>query len=145
MLERDANSWEELLEMSAGMTWSERVAEAISTQGSILCVGLDPVWEKLPAEYRAGGVTEGIVAYNRRIIDAAAPYAAAFKPQYKCYSAEGAAGIRALRMTCAYIKEAYPHILVILDAKYADVGKVVERFELEGFDLYVGYAMTAFH
>src|SRR5687767_4683594 len=124
-------------------TWAERVRATIERQGSILCVGLDPVWERLPNEYKGGGVAEGTFAYNRRIIDGAAPYAAAFKPQYKCYSAEGEEGLRALRMTCAYIKEAYPHILVILDAKYADVGHVVERCAHEAFDLYDVDAVTA--
>jgi uridine monophosphate synthetase len=124
-------------------TWGERVREAIEKQGSILCVGLDPVWERLPAEYRSGSVTEGIFAYNRRIIDGAAPYAAAFKPQYKCYSAEGEEGLRALKMTCEYIREKHPHIPVILDAKYADVGHVVERCAHEAFELYGVDAVTA--
>ncbi|MEA2574983.1 MAG: uridine monophosphate synthetase [Chloroflexia bacterium] len=124
-------------------TWAERVADASTQQNSLLCVGLDPVYEKLPAEHRTGSVAEDIFAYNRRIIDGAAPYAAAFKPQYKCYSAEGEAGIAALRQTCAYIKERYPHILVILDAKYADIGHVLERCAHEAFDLFGVDAVTA--
>lgn len=123
--------------------WSNRVAQAIAQQNSLLCVGLDPVYEKLPAEYRTGNVAEDIVAYNRRIIDRAAPYAAAFKPQYKCYSAEGEAGIAALRHTCAYIKERHPHIPIILDAKYADIGHVLERCAHEAFDLFGVDAVTA--
>jgi uridine monophosphate synthetase len=125
------------------MMWANRVAQTIAQQNSLLCVGLDPVYEKLPTEYRTGSVAEDIFAYNRRIIDRAAPYAAAFKPQYKCYSAEGEAGIAALRHTCAYIKERYPHILVILDAKYADIGHVLERCAHEAFDLFDVDAVTA--
>jgi uridine monophosphate synthetase len=124
-------------------TWASRVSQAIGTQNSLLCVGLDPVYDKLPAEYRTASVADDIFAYNRRIIDRAAPYAAAFKPQYKCYSAEGEAGIAALRLTCAYIKERYPHIPVILDAKYADIGHVLERCAHEAFDLFDVDAVTA--
>ena len=124
-------------------TWAQRVAETIERQGSILCVGLDPVWEKLPVEYKALGIAQGIFAYNRDIIDGTAGYAAAFKPQYKCYTAEGEDGIPALRLTCDYIKSKYPYIPVILDAKYADVGHVLERCAYEAFDLLKVDAVTA--
>src|SRR5215208_7614609 len=127
----------------AGLTWAERLHESIVNQQSILCVGLDPVYEKLPQSYKTGDIAQDIFAYNRRIIDGAAPFAAAFKPQYKCYSAEGEPGITALRLTCAYIKENYPHIPVILDAKYADVGHVVERCAHEAFDMLGVDAVTA--
>src|SRR5207249_6920143 len=93
--------------------------------------------------YKEGDVAQGIFAYNRSIIDGAAEYAAAFKPQYKCYSAEGEAGITALRMTCEYIKQTYPHIPIILDAKYADIGHVLERCADEAFDLFGVDAVTA--
>jgi uridine monophosphate synthetase len=119
------------------------VAEAIARQNSLLCVGLDPVYDKLPVEFRTGKVAQDIFAYNRRIIDGAAPYAAAFKPQYKCYSAEGEAGISALRYTCAYLRERYSHIPIILDAKYADIGHVLERCAHEAFDLLGVDAVTA--
>lgn len=124
-------------------TWAERVAQTIARQRSILCVGLDPIWEKLPAKYKEGEVAQGIFEYNRNIIDGSAEYAAAFKPQYKCYSAEGEAGIAALRMTCDYIKQTYPHIPIILDAKYADIGHVLERCAHEAFDLLGVDAVTA--
>jgi uridine monophosphate synthetase len=124
-------------------SWAERVADAISTQKSILCVGLDPIYEKLPAECKSGDVAGDIFAYNRNIINRTAPYAAAFKPQFKCYSAEGESGITALRLTCEYIKSNYPHIPVILDAKYSDVGHVLERCAYEAFDLFGVDAVTA--
>ncbi|HYP42131.1 MAG TPA: orotidine-5'-phosphate decarboxylase, partial [Chloroflexia bacterium] len=125
------------------LTWAERVREVIATQQSILCVGLDPIYEKLPAEYKTGDVSWDIFSYNRRIIDGAAPFAAAFKPQYKCYSAEGVPGIAALRLTCDYVKQKYPHIPIILDAKYADIGHVLERCAHEAFDLFGVDAVTA--
>ncbi len=124
-------------------TFSQRLSTAITRQNSILCVGLDPIWEKLPTRYQSADVAQGIFAYNCSIIDGAAPYAAAFKPQYKCYSAEGEAGITALRLTCDYISTEYPHIPIILDAKYADIGHVLERCAHEVFDLFGADATTA--
>lgn len=124
-------------------TWAERLYESIIAQQSILCVGLDPIYEKLPAQYTTGDVAQDVFAYNRNIIDGAAPFAAAFKPQYKCYSAEGEGGITTLRLTCAYIKEHYPHIPIILDAKYADIGHTLKRCAREAFDLFGADAVTA--
>src|SRR5438045_1769756 len=113
------------VEVQATLTWAERLHEAIVSQQSILCVGLDPIYEKMPTQHKTGDVASDIFAYNKSIIDGAAPFAAAFKPQYKCYSAEGEAGITALRRIGDYIKENYPHIPVTLDARYADLRPVV--------------------
>lgn len=124
-------------------TWAERVARSIAFQQSILCVGLDPVWENLPGGYKSGEITQDIFDFNRNIIDQAAPYAAAFKPQYKVYSASGADGLTALQLTCDYIKAKYPHIPVILDAKYADIGHVLEQCAREAFELFRVDAVTA--
>lgn len=124
-------------------TFAARLAHSIARQDSLLCVGLDPAYEKLPAEYRTGSVAEDIFAYNHNIIDRAAPFAAAFKPQYKFYSAEGEAGIAALRMTCDYIKANYPNVLLILDAKYSDIGNTLERCAREAYDLFNADAVTA--
>ncbi len=134
---------DEQTNVTSGVTWAERLHESIVSQQSILCVGLDPVYEKLPERNKTGDVARDIFEYNRAIIDGAAPFAAAFKPQYKCYSAEGEAGITALRQTCEYIKQNYPLIPVILDAKYADVGHVLERCAHEAFDLFGVDAVTA--
>ncbi len=124
-------------------TWAERLNDAIRAQKSILCVGLDPLHSKLPERFRTGDVAEDIFAFNKWVIDGAAPYAAAFKPQYKFYSAEGEAGIRALRLTCEYIRGHYPHIPIILDAKYADIGHTLERCAHEAFELFDVDAVTA--
>lgn len=129
--------------MIATSTWAERLNEAIRTQNSILCVGLDPVYAKMPAQFQTGDVANDIFAFNKWVIDAAAPYAAVFKPQYKFYTAEGEAGFTALRLTCAYIKENYPHIPIILDAKYADIGNTLEKCAQEAFDLFKADAVTA--
>ncbi len=125
------------------ITWGERVALAIAARESILCVGLDPIWEKLPSAAKSKDVTQDLFVYNRNIIDKTAPFAAVFKAQYKCYSAEGEAGISALRLTCAYIKAQHPDIPIILDAKYADIGHVVERCAHQAFDLFGVDAVTA--
>src|SRR5215203_5222449 len=129
--------------MISTATWAERLNKSIQTQNSILCVGLDPVYSKLPSQFQTGEVANDIFAFNKWVIDAAAPYAAVFKPQYKFYTAEGEAGFTALRLTCNYIRENYPHIPIILDAKYADIGNTLEKCAQEAFDLFGVDAVTA--
>ncbi len=128
------------------MSFNERVDALIAGRNSFLCVGLDPVYADLPADVRAAGssVRETLVAFNRRLADATAAAAVAFKLQLKVYTAEGPDGFAALIETCRYLKEAYPEHLVILDAKYGDVGHVMARSAHEAFELCGVDAVTAF-
>jgi uridine monophosphate synthetase len=124
-------------------SFAERLDRAIVAQDSLLCAGLDPDYRKMPDEYRSGDVANDIFRYNRRVIDAAAPYVAAFKPQHKFYAAEGEEGIRALRMTCDYVKQKYPQVILLLDAKYADIGNTLEQGAREAYDVIGADAVTA--
>lgn len=92
----------------------------IRNKRSFLCVGLDTDPLKLP-ECLAGD-PDGVVKFNRAIIDATAPYTIAYKPNLAFYEASGAKGIMQLEATIEYIKERYPEIMVIADAKRGDIG-----------------------
>jgi uridine monophosphate synthetase len=124
-------------------SFAERLDWAIAAQDSLLCAGLDPDYRKMPAEYKTGDVANDIFRYNKRVIDGAAPYVAAFKPQHKFYAAEGEEGIRALRMTCDYVKQKYPQVILLLDAKYADIGNTLEQGAREAYDVIGADAVTA--
>jgi orotidine-5'-phosphate decarboxylase len=126
------------------MNFNARLDAAIASKGSLLCVGLDPIYSELPEDRRGDDVTAALVAFNRRIADATASQAVAFKLQLKVYTAEGPAGYAALIETCRYLKATYPDHLLILDAKYGDVGHVVARCAHEAFDLCGADAVTAF-
>jgi orotidine 5'-phosphate decarboxylase subfamily 2 len=126
------------------MTFNERLDSVIAERRSLLCVGLDPVYADLPERFRGDDVGAALLAFNRWVIDAAAPHAVAFKPQMKFYTAEGPAGYAALIETCRYIKATYPDHLLVLDAKYGDVGHVVARVAHEAFDICGADAVTAF-
>src|SRR5438128_2253206 len=128
------------------MTFNERLEALIANRDNLLCVGLDPIYARLPAAVREGAdsVRGALVAFNRRLADATAAHAVAFKLQLKVYTADGAEGFAALIETCRYLKMTYPDHLVILDAKYGDVGHVMERSAAEAFDLCGADAVTAF-
>src|SRR5258707_7841209 len=119
-------------------TFAARLARAHTTSGSLVCVGLDPDVVRLPREF--AGVPEPLLAFNRRIIDATADLAAAFKPQIAFYSALGKE--TELVASIRYIRERAPHTLVILDAKRADIGNTAEAYASEAFDRYGADAVT---
>ncbi len=105
---------------------------------SLVCVGLDPDPAKLPVDLAAG--PQAIYAFNRRIIDATAGIAAAYKPQIAFYSAVGAED--QLLASIRYIRERAPQALVILDAKRNDIGNTAQAYAREAFERYGADAVT---
>jgi len=120
------------------MMFAERLHQAQIASNGLLCVGLDPDLDKLPADLRAD--PKPLLAFNRRIIDATRDIAAAYKPQIAFYSALGkedelAASIR-------YVRERAPAALVILDAKRGDIGNTAQAYAMEAFERYGADAVT---
>jgi orotidine-5'-phosphate decarboxylase len=122
------------------LTFAERLARAQLTSGGLLCVGLDPDPSKLPKDLGEAGGGRPILAFNRRIVDATADLAAAYKPQIAFYSALGAED--ELLASIRYIRERAPAALVILDAKRNDIDNTAEAYAREAFDRYGADAVT---
>ncbi|MDP9014963.1 MAG: orotidine-5'-phosphate decarboxylase [Pseudomonadota bacterium] len=120
------------------MPFADKLVQAQKTSGSLVCVGLDPELAKLPPELATG--PEPLLSFNRRIIDATAELAAAYKPQIAFYSALGREA--ELVASIRYIRERAPNALVILDAKRSDIGNTAEAYATEAFDRYGADAVT---
>ena len=120
------------------MTFAERFSRALHASGSLVCIGLDPDLTRLPRELAEA--PEPFLAFNRRIIDATADLAAAYKPQIAFYSALGKE--TELVASIRYIRERAPHALIILDAKRSDIGNTAEAYASEAFDRYGADAVT---
>lgn len=101
-----------------------------------VCVGLDTDFAKLPPSVTEAHPSpeEAVFVFNRAIIDATADIASAFKPNAAFYEAEGDQGWRALKRTAHYVREQYPEIPLILDAKRADIGTTNEAYAGAIFD-----------
>lgn len=110
--------------------------EKLWAKDKFLCIGLDPVLEKLPdtikKKYRT--IDEQYFQFNKSIIDATADFVCAFKPQAAHYEEAGVLGWKALIQTRVYLLKKYPHIPVILDAKRADIGSTNESYASAIFD-----------
>ena len=120
------------------MNFIDKLSAAWARNDSLLCVGLDPDLERLPAQLR--GQPDGIVQFCKAIIDATADLACAFKPQIAYFAALGAED--QLEAICRYLRENYPHIPLVLDAKRGDIGATAHQYAREAFDRYGADAVT---
>ena len=103
------------------------LVEQIFSKGSFLCVGLDTDIKKIP-ECITGSPAERVIAFNKAIIDATAPYCVAYKPNVAFYEALGAEGWTALAATVDYIRAKYPEQFIIADAKRGDIGNTAALY-----------------
>jgi orotidine-5'-phosphate decarboxylase len=104
---------------------------------SLLCVGLDADFEKIPERFKAMEFPQ--FEFNKYIIDETHEYVAAYKPNSAFYEARGDKGILELKMTMEYLHKNHPDIFTICDAKRADIGNtnngyVTSVFDWFGFD-----------
>ncbi|MCX8097889.1 MAG: orotidine-5'-phosphate decarboxylase [Casimicrobiaceae bacterium] len=106
--------------------------------GSLVCVGLDPELGRLPPVLPARG--GAIFAFLRAIVDATHDRVCAYKPQFAHFAAVAAED--QLSAIIGYIREQYPHIPVILDAKRGDIGSTAEFYAREAFERYGADAVT---
>jgi orotidine-5'-phosphate decarboxylase len=111
---------------------------AAARNNSLVCVGLDPEPEKIPAHLRH--LPQPIFEFNRRIVDATAEYACCYKPQFAHYAALGAED--QLLATIRYIHEKHPGLPVILDSKRGDIGSTAAKYAQESFERYGADAAT---
>ena len=78
--------------------------------------------------------------FCRAIIDATADLVCAFKPQIAYFASQGEEP--ALERICRYIRETYPDVTLILDAKRGDIGSTAEHYAREAFGRYGAHAVT---
>lgn len=103
------------------------LVENIRAKKSFLCVGLDPDPAKMPAYLAARGA-EGMLEFNKTIIDATARFAVAYKPNLAFYEVLGPDGVKVFEDTCSYIRANYPEMFIIADAKRGDIGNTARMY-----------------
>ena len=113
------------------MNYSELVKQIFKKQ-SFLCVGLDVDGDKLPQCLKDANpecnITDLIYHFTCDIIDSTAPFAVAYKPNLAFYERYGYEGLGALEEIVGYIKQVYPEILIIADAKRGDIGNTAQQY-----------------
>ena len=118
----------------------QELIKQIKEKRSFLCVGLDSDIKKLPAHLL--GCEDPIFEFNKAIIDATAAYTVAYKPNLAFYEAGGVKGWISFEKTVNYIKENYPEIFIIADAKRGDIGNTSSMYARSFFEEQDVHALT---
>lgn len=122
------------------MKYIEKLDKAAKKNNSLLCIGLDSDYQKLPRFLLDHRYPQ--FAFNKAIIDATHDLVCAYKPNSAFYEVRGEHGILQLMMTCDYIREKYRGIPVILDAKRGDIGESNDRYDRFAFEYLHADAIT---
>jgi orotidine-5'-phosphate decarboxylase len=119
------------------MKYSERLASVASERGSIVCLGMDPILERIPLQEQSP--EKKIVVFYTRILEAS-DAVGAVKPNYAYFAQYGFPGLRALKKLIAVVKGR--KIPVILDGKRGDIGASSEAYAREMFEFWKADACT---
>jgi orotidine-5'-phosphate decarboxylase len=104
--------------------FATRVATAVAGTGP-LCAGIDPS-AALLGRWGLPDDADGLHSFGLRCVEAFAGVVPVVKPQVAFFERRGSAGMAALEATMAAAREA--GLLVIADAKRADIGNTMEAY-----------------
>lgn len=119
------------------MIFQAKLSSAQSRNHSWVCVGLDTDSDKLPTSLR--GRTDGVIEFNRALIQATQDLVCAYKPNLAFYLMRGSRGIDELQQTVAAIPRDIP---VVLDAKFGDIDSTARAYARFAFDTLGADAVT---
>lgn len=105
------------------MTFRDKLLTAQRKHFSLVCVGLDTDPGSLPDHLRDSA--DGVLEFNRNIIEATQDLVCAYKPNLAFYEALGSRGWDILRATLAMIPK---DVVTVGDAKRGDIGNTAERY-----------------
>ncbi len=109
------------------MSFGDRLANAVRDKHAPVCVGLDPLVERLPESLRSlNSATDAITAFGRGVIEAVAPLVPAIKINIAFFEPYGPGGITAYHELIAVSHCA--GLLVIGDVKRADIGHTSAQY-----------------
>jgi orotidine-5'-phosphate decarboxylase len=115
----------------------QSLVRSIREKKSVLCVGLDTDPSKIPAHLRSS--EDGVVAFNKAIIDATKAYAVAYKINTAFYEAQGLRGWQAMQETLACLPS---DVFSIADAKRGDIGNTADQYARTFFETYPFHSVT---
>ena len=122
--------------------FSDRLLAALERAGAPACVGIDPVYERMPEAMleATSGKVEPIERFSLGVIDAVTDVVGVVKLQSACFERYGHDGMAALERTAQHARDA--KLLVILDAKRGDIGLTSEHYAAWAFDTVGADAVT---
>jgi orotidine-5'-phosphate decarboxylase len=111
--------------------FSDRLLAKVAAVGHPLCVGIDPNFSLMPAQFwpkdsSSSSVQQALLAFCATVIDAVRDQVAVVKFQAAFFEACGTAGMLALAEAVTLAKKA--GLLVIMDAKRGDIGSTATAY-----------------
>ncbi len=110
----------------------KKLSDEITKKESFLCVGLDSDINKIPQFLLK--YDDPIFEFNKQIILATHSVTVSYKLNIAFYESRGLAGWQSLISTVEFLKQNYPDILIIADAKRGDIGNTSEQYAKAFFD-----------
>ena len=114
------------------MNAMDRLINKIREKDNPSVIGLDPRYEFIPKHIKnkydnsLKGVSNAIIEFNKKLMDATYDIIPAIKPQIAFYEMYGAEGMRAFEETCNYAKE--KGMVIITDIKRGDIGNTAKVY-----------------
>ncbi len=93
---------------------------------SLLCIGLDPEWEKLP--HQCLNSQSPLFEFSKSIISATHEYAVAWKPNIAFFERYGSKGFSDFERIIDYCKTTDETIPIIADAKRGDLANTAKEY-----------------
>ncbi len=103
--------------------------------GKFVCVGIDPRMDMIPPSIAGATDASKLELFCLQITRATAQQALAIKPNLAFFLRAGGRGIDVLRYLCNLVRIQFPEVVLILDAKYGDIGDTNEASAEFAFDL----------
>ncbi|MCH2152515.1 MAG: orotidine-5'-phosphate decarboxylase [Phycisphaerales bacterium] len=120
-------SMESSVETPSGMVGhaADRLCDSILTKAAPVCVGLDPVVDRLPAGLSPQSdsledAASAIESFSIGILDAIMPHVGVVKFQSACFERYGPSGVAALHRCLMAARDR--NLVTILDSKRGDIG-----------------------
>ncbi len=98
--------------------FADRLLAACAAKGAPVCVGIDPVAQRLPIT--ADDPVDAIERWTHELLDAVTEHVPVVKFQSACYERHGGSGVTALHRLIAAAKDR--GLITIFDAKRGDIG-----------------------
>ena len=119
-------------------TFREKLRLAQESKKGWVCIGLDPVLDRLPDGLEKSD--RPFLEFCSAIVDSTQDIVSAYKPNLAFWLAQGSSGIDQLQRLVERVPEDIP---VILDGKFGDVGHTAEMYALAAYEQIGADAVTA--
>jgi orotidine-5'-phosphate decarboxylase len=123
--------------MKVKLSFNDRLNMLISNKSSLLCIGLDPLLDKIPSHLKYE--KNPLLIFNREVVETTKDLTVAYKANLAFFECEGQNGLEALNDLRAMISN---DTLLILDGKRGDVPHTAERYAYSSFKQYGADAIT---